>query len=73
MNLRFMAMIDQYNARLADVARLPRSDRHMWIKAEEARWVEKLAPHATAELRAGLRQTTRQIMADGFRQARRVR
>jgi hypothetical protein len=73
MNLRTVAVVDQYNALLADVARLPRHERCLWYAAEETRWVEGLVPHATAEIRAGVRQTTREMIADGLRQARRAR
>jgi hypothetical protein len=72
-NLRILAALDQYNALLADVARLPRIDRRLWYAAEETRWIEGLIPHATAEIRAVARHTTRQMIADGLRQVRRAR
>jgi hypothetical protein len=73
MNLRLVAALDQYYARLADVARLSRQDRRLWYAAEEARIVKGLLPHGTAEIRAEAGRTARQIMADGLRQARRGR
>jgi hypothetical protein len=73
MDLRRVAIMDQYYACLADVARYSRDERRSWYRREEDRLVETVVRYATADIREGVRRAVRQVIADGLRRARNPR
>lgn len=73
MDLWRVAVMDQYHACLAEVARYPRDERRSWCRQEEDRLVAKVLCFGSAEIREGVRRAARQVIADGFWQARRAR